>query len=45
MTTVEIKKSGKGHNIFINGKLTMWLIGSKASAEKEARKLIKDGEK
>jgi len=35
----EIKKSGKGHDIFINGKWKAWVIGSKANAEKELKKL------
>ena len=31
----EIKKSGKGHDIYINGEWVMWVIGSKKNAEKE----------
>jgi len=34
-----IIKSGKGHNIYINGELKTWVIGSKANAEKELKKL------
>ncbi len=35
----EIKKSGKGHDIFINDNFVMWVIGSKKNAEKELKKL------
>jgi|TARA_R110001606_G_scaffold297454_1_gene445277 hypothetical protein len=31
----EIKKSGKGHDIYINGEWVMWVIGSKKNAQKE----------
>ena len=33
----EIKKSGKGHNIYINGKQIGYVIGSKKNAEKEMK--------
>ena len=35
----EIKKSGKGHDIYIDGAWEMWVIGSKKNAEKELEKL------
>ena len=35
----EIKKNGKGHDTFINGEFVMWVIGSKANAEKELKNL------
>ncbi len=31
----EIRKSGKGHDIYINGEWVMWVIGSKKNAQKE----------
>ena len=31
----EIKKSGKGHDFYINGEWVMWVIGSKKNAQKE----------
>jgi hypothetical protein len=31
----EIEKSGKGHNIYIDGSWVMWVIGSKKNAQKE----------
>lgn len=34
MKTV-FKKSGKGHDIYINGEWVMWVIGSKKNAQKE----------
>jgi len=38
---VEIKKEGKGHNIFIDGKLITWVIGSKKNANKELELYLK----
>lgn len=35
----EIKKSGKGHDIYINGDWVMWVIGSKKNAQKELENL------
>jgi hypothetical protein len=35
----EIKKSGKGHDIYINGEWIMWVIGSKKNAQKELENL------
>ena len=35
--TAEIKKSGKGHNLYINGKQVGYVIGSKKNAEKEMK--------
>jgi|TARA_R110001592_G_scaffold244997_1_gene506336 hypothetical protein len=35
----EIKKSGKGHDIYINGEWVMWVIGSKKNAQKELENL------
>lgn len=34
----EIKKKGKGHDVFINGEWKMWVIGSKRNAKKELKK-------
>ena len=35
----DIKKSGKGHDIYINGEWIMWVIGSKKNAQKELENL------
>lgn len=35
----EIRKSGKGHDIYINGDWVMWVIGSKKNAQKELENL------
>jgi len=35
----DIKKSGKGHDIYINGEWVMWVIGSKKNAQKELENL------
>jgi len=35
----EIKKNGKGHDIFKNGNWIMWVIGSKKNAQNEINKL------
>jgi hypothetical protein len=35
----EIRKSGKGHDIYINGEWVMWVIGSKKNAQKELENL------
>ena len=35
---IEYKKRGKGHDIFVNGKFVMWVIGSKKNAEAEIKK-------
>ena len=35
----EIVKSGKGHDIYIDDKFVMWVIGSRKNAEKELKKL------
>jgi ribosomal protein S3 len=37
----EIKKSGKGHNLFINSKQVGYVIGSKKNAEKEMKVELK----
>jgi len=37
----EYKKSGKGWNVYLNGKLIMWVIGSKNNAKKELQKYLK----
>ena len=34
----EIKKSGKGHDIYINGEWVMWVIGSKKNAKKKSKR-------
>ena len=39
--TTEIKKSGKGHNLYINGKQIGYAIGSKKNAEKEMKVELK----
>jgi hypothetical protein len=31
----EIKKDGKGHNVYVNNNWAFWVIGSKKNAEKE----------
>lgn len=33
--TANIEKSGKGYNLFINGVLVGWVIGSRKNAVKE----------
>lgn len=35
----EIRKSGKGYDIYINGDWVMWVIGSKKNAQKELENL------
>jgi len=35
----EIKKKGKGHDIYQDGKWIMWVIGSKRNAQNEIKKL------
>ena len=35
----EIRKSGKGHDIYINGEWVVWVIGSKKNAQKELENL------
>ena len=39
---VEIKKNGKGHNVFINNDFIFWVIGSKKNAEKELKLYLKE---
>jgi len=37
----EIKKNGKGHDIYINGGWVMWVVGSKRNANKELKIYLK----
>ncbi len=40
MMKIEYKKLGKGHEIYVNGSLVMWVIGSKKNAEKEIKEYL-----
>lgn len=39
--TTEIKKFGKGHNLYIDGKQIAWVTGSIKNAEKEMKVELK----
>lgn len=41
----EIIKNGKGHDILIDDKFVMWVIGSKKNAQKELDLLLKNKRK
>lgn len=35
---IEIKKKFNGHDVFLDGKWVLWVIGSKTNAKKELKK-------
>ena len=39
---IEIIKSGKGHDVFINNGFVFWVIGSKKNAKKELKSHLKN---
>lgn len=38
---VDIKKKGKGHDVFINGAWHFWVIGSKKNAKTELQTVLR----